>query len=106
VSMITLIKKFRLRNVMKEKNNDDGLQQETRLLPEGTDLKTLGNDAEVQEYNFSRSVLDSLTVPFFMFDTGQMNFFRWNKAFCDVTGYSNEEIVCIKPSDLIPDFEQ
>jgi len=55
-----------------------------------------------KEIDFTRSVLDSLTMPFFMFDATHMHFFRWNKTFAAVSGYSDDEIVRLRPSDLIP----
>jgi PAS domain S-box-containing protein len=63
-------------------------------------------ESALKEYNFSRLALDSLTVPFFMFDATNRNFFRWNKAFAFVSGYSDEEIAHMRPADLIPKSEQ
>ena len=62
-------------------------------------------DPALQEYNFHRSVLDSLTVPFFIYDYINRSFFRWNKTFSDVSGYSDEEISCMRLLDFAPESE-
>jgi len=59
-----------------------------------------------KEIDFNRSVLDSLTVPFFMFDTASMTFFRWNKTFSAVSGYSDEELGQMRPSALISEHQK
>ncbi|MBP7231649.1 MAG: PAS domain S-box protein [Syntrophaceae bacterium] len=62
-------------------------------------------EAALKEYNFNHSVLDSLTVPFFMVDYLNRCFFRWNKTFSVASGYSDEEIARMRPSDLVPASE-
>ncbi|HRS96892.1 MAG TPA: PAS domain S-box protein, partial [Smithella sp.] len=63
-------------------------------------------EAARAEYLFSRSILDSLTVPFFMFDLETGLFFRWNRAFRLACGYSDEEIGKLKPINLVPDSQR
>lgn len=59
-----------------------------------------------KEYDFSQSALDSLTVPFFMFSITDWHFFRWNKTFAAISGYSNDELSRMRPGNLVPEFEQ
>ena len=58
-------------------------------------------EAARKEYAFSRSALDSLTVPFFMFDAENGCFFRWNKMLSSGLGYTDEELLRMSPYDVI-----
>lgn len=59
-----------------------------------------------KEYYFSQAALDSLTVPFFMFSITDWHFFRWNKTFAAVSGYSDDELSRMRPGNLVPEFAQ
>lgn len=69
-----------------------------------TDRKK-AEEIALNEFNLSRSTLDSLTIPFFMLDLENRKFFRWNKAFTIACGYTNEEIVQLGPRNLVPESE-
>jgi PAS domain S-box-containing protein len=69
-----------------------------------TDRKK-AQEAALNEYNFSRSVLDSLTIPFFMFELETGYFCRWNNAFRLTSGFSDEEIRTMRPADFIEQSE-
>lgn len=58
------------------------------------------------EYDFSQAALDSLTVPFFMFSITDWHFFRWNKTFATLSGYSDNELSRMRPGNLVPEFAQ
>lgn len=58
-------------------------------------------EAARKEYAFSRSALDSLTVPFFMFDAESGHFFRWNKMLSSGLGYTDEELLKMRPYDIV-----
>jgi PAS domain S-box-containing protein len=70
-----------------------------------TDRKK-AQEAALNEYNFSRSVLDSLMIPFFMFELETGFFCRWNNAFRHTSGYSDEEIRTMRPADFIQESER
>lgn len=59
-----------------------------------------------KEYDFRQVALNSLTVPFFMFSVTDWHFFRWNKTFAAVSGYSDDELPHMRPGQLVPEFEQ
>lgn len=63
-------------------------------------------EAALNEYTFSRSVLDSLMIPFFMFELETGSFCRWNNAFRVESGYGDKEIKMMKPTDFIPESER
>ena len=52
-----------------------------------------------REKTFIEGALDALTDAFVVFDLEQ-KFLRWNKAVTEVTGYTDEEISSMKPTDL------
>ncbi len=52
-----------------------------------------------KEINFTKSSLDTLTDGFIVFDL-EGKFLRWNKAMSQVTGYSDEEISSLHPTDF------
>ena len=52
------------------------------------------------EKTFIESALDTLTDLFVVFDF-QGKFLRWNRAVRDITGYRDDEIVTLKPTDLV-----
>jgi PAS domain S-box-containing protein len=82
----------------------NGKKQYQVIYKDVTDYKR-AEEAAYKEYNFSRSASDSLTVPFFMFDSETRVFFRWNKIFTTITGYADEELARMGPEDLIPRSE-
>jgi PAS domain S-box-containing protein len=82
-----------------EQNNPIGLTGVVRDISS----RKKAQEAARAEYLFSRLILDSLTVPFFMFDLETGLFFRWNRAFRLACGYSDEEIGKLKPIQLVPD---
>jgi PAS domain S-box-containing protein len=41
-----------------------------------------------------------------MFDVTDWRFFRWNKAFSQVSGYSDDELSDMRPRQLIPELDQ
>ncbi len=51
------------------------------------------------EKKLSDSIVNSLPGVFYLYNR-QGNFFRWNKNFSEVTGYSDEEIKLLNPLDL------
>jgi PAS domain S-box-containing protein len=60
----------------------------------------LKTDATIlYERNFSDAVLNSMPGVFYMFDQSG-RFFRWNRNFEQVTGYSSDEIARMSPLDL------
>jgi PAS domain S-box-containing protein len=62
-------------------------------------------ESALKEYDFNRTVFDSLSVPFFMIDTANWHFVRWNKIFPDLIGYSDEELAKFRPRNIIPKSE-
>ena len=62
-------------------------------------------EAALKEYSFSNTLLDTLPAPFYMFDYEKAHFYRWNKDFSDVSGYSDEELPHMTPFDLVPKSE-
>jgi PAS domain S-box-containing protein len=88
---------------LRDKNNDPvGIIGVTRDISD----RKKAQESALNEFNFSRSVLDSLMIPFFMFDFESGIFFRWNKAFRFACGYTDEEIAVMKPVHLIPESER
>jgi PAS domain S-box-containing protein len=57
------------------------------------------------EKNFTENALNALQEIFFVFDVAG-RFLRWNAPLSDVTGYSEEEISLMKPTDFFPGEEQ
>jgi len=62
-------------------------------------------DSSLNEQEFNRLILDSLSAPFFMYDFINRKFFRWNKTFSIVSGYSDEEIAHMKLIEFVPESE-
>jgi PAS domain S-box-containing protein len=58
-----------------------------------------------KEKTFTESALNVLQETFFVFDADG-RFLRWNEAIKTVTGYGNEEISSMKPTDLFPEEER
>lgn len=88
---------------LRDKNNTAiGIQGIVRDVTE----RNLAKEQVCKEVDFNRSVLDSLTVPFFMLDIASMTFFRWNKTFSAVSGYSDEELSGMRPSALISEHQK
>ncbi|HOU50783.1 MAG TPA: PAS domain S-box protein [Smithella sp.] len=85
-----------------ENNEAIGLEGVVRDI---TDRKK-AQEAALKEHNFSRSALDSLMVPFFMFELESRKFFRWNKAFTRACGCTDEEIAQVTPIYFIPESER
>jgi len=57
------------------------------------------------EKELSDSIINSLPGVFYLYNQkGQ--FYRWNKNFEDVTGYTSEEILKLHPIDLFPENER
>ncbi len=56
--------------------------------------------AILTEKSFSENIINSLPGIFGIFDSNR-RFQRWNKAFCDNTGYSDSEIENMTPLDLL-----
>ncbi|HMK57203.1 MAG TPA: PAS domain S-box protein [Dissulfurispiraceae bacterium] len=61
--------------------------------------------ALMEEKSFTENALNILTDVFFVFDL-QGRFIRWNRTVCEVTGYSNEEIVAMTATDFFPEEER
>ncbi len=65
----------------------------------------LAEEKILKEKNFTRAVIDSLPVTFFIFDlTGKM--LQWNKTAESVTGYSPDEIARMGPLDFIAEEDR
>jgi len=58
-----------------------------------------------QETEFSNNILEALIDTVFVFDPETGKPFRWNKAFTDISGFSNEEIASMKAPDSWYDSE-
>ncbi len=69
-----------------------------------TEMKR-AEESALKEYDFNRTVFDSLSVPFFMIDTVNWHFVRWNKIFPGLIGYSDEELAKFRPRNIIPKSE-
>lgn len=85
----------------------------SRRLPSGfwgivvndiTEIKK-ANEQLLKEKEFAETTINSLPGIFFLFDESG-KFLRWNDNFVRVSGYSNEEISQMRPSDVTADDEK
>ena len=78
-----------------------------RMLGAMTDitLQKKNEDLIILEKKLSDTLIDSLPGIFYLFNT-EGKFYRWNKNFLDVTGYSNGEMSTLHPADLFNDDEK
>jgi PAS domain S-box-containing protein len=58
--------------------------------------RKLAENALLKEKKFTEIALDSQHDTFFVFDPSTNKAIRWNKAFRDITGYTDEEIASLK----------
>lgn len=57
------------------------------------------------EKELSDNIINSLPGVFYLFNK-EGKFYRWNRNFIEVSGYNNEEILSLHPSDLFNDNEK
>ncbi|MHA2296708.1 MAG: PAS domain S-box protein [Candidatus Hodarchaeales archaeon] len=69
-----------------------------------TKRKQIENEVRKQK-EFIDSVIDALTDTFYMFDSENGKALRWNKAFEEISGYSQEEMSNNVPFDYYPPEE-
>ena len=74
---------------------DEKQKYAEELLEEATEHKQTA-DALKKEQKFSERVINAQTDTFFLFDPVQGKAIRWNKAFNDISGYTDEEIKKLK----------
>jgi PAS domain S-box-containing protein len=74
----------------------------TLLVPEGRDISELKEREEElkEERAFARSIFAALPDAFYAFD-GNGAFLRWNHRFVEVTGYTDDEVETMVPTDFI-----
>ena len=87
----------------------DEMGEVSLLVPEGRDISELKRrEAELKEERaFTQSIFSALPDAFYAFDeNGQ--FLRWNDRLSEVTGYTDEEIETMAPTDFVapPDRER
>ena len=87
-----------LENEVLERNGDSN--ELSRKLKAEPAVRKRTEDALGKEKTFIEGTLDTLTDIIFVFDVDQ-RFLRWNKALRDVTGYADEEISSMKPTDFL-----
>lgn len=78
-----------------------------RMLGAMTDIteQKKNEDAIILEKELSDTIINSLPGIFYLFNA-EGKFYRWNKNFTEVTGYSNEEMLHLHPVDLFNDDEK
>jgi PAS domain S-box-containing protein len=86
---------------------DDATDRPVYLVNVSRDIteRKRSEEALLQESNFSRAALDSLTALFYMYDD-QGRFIRWNEYFTTVTGYTGEELARMTPLDVVVKSER
>ena len=86
---------------------DDATDRPVYLVNVSRDIteRKRSQEALLQESNFSRAALDSLTALFYMYDD-RGRFIRWNEYFTAVTGYSGEELARMTPLDVVVESER
>ncbi|MBT3294679.1 MAG: PAS domain S-box protein [Verrucomicrobia bacterium] len=68
------------------------------LRPKAGELEQI-NTSLVKENEFTKIILDSQVDTFFVFELATGRVIRWNHAFVNISGYSNEEIAALKAPD-------
>jgi two-component system cell cycle sensor histidine kinase/response regulator CckA len=64
-----------------------------------------GDDPIEKEHALTEAALNVLQEPFFVFDT-EGRFLMWNDTLKSVTGYSDEEIPVMEPTDFFPEEQR
>jgi len=81
------------------KRHEEALQKTNEQLQEEVSEHKLTEEALKAEKEFTEMTLNALTDTFFVFEPATRKALRWNKAFKEVSGYSDEEIRSLKAPD-------